>query len=163
MNSPLVTIPAGTRHGGSDSLPVAAIAHAADRVDDPRAQDLVGEAHVLAAADRALRGRMVNGIATGSISDQSSALGRLFAGKVATRLITVEMELAGGTGAAWSEDDGVLVDLGNDFMMRQVACIGGGTTEMAANVVSERVLGMPRELTLDRDVAFRDVPRSPSH
>jgi len=24
------------------------------------------------------------------------------------------------------------------------------------------VLGMPRERTLDKDVAFRDVPRSPS-
>jgi len=24
------------------------------------------------------------------------------------------------------------------------------------------VLGMPRERTLDRDVAFRDVPRAPS-
>ncbi len=49
-----------------------------------------------------------------------------------------------------------------DFLMRQVSCIGGGTTEMARNVISERVLGMPRERTLDRDVAFRDVPRSPS-
>jgi hypothetical protein len=28
---------------------------------------------------------------------------------------------------------------------------------MARNVISERVLGMPRERTLDRDVAFRDV------
>jgi hypothetical protein len=46
--------------------------------------------------------------------------------------------------------------------MRQVSCIGGGTTEMAANVVAERVLGMPREPNLDRDIPFRDVPRSPS-
>jgi len=30
---------------------------------------------------------------------------------------------------------------------------------MARNVISERVLGMPREAALDRDVAFRDVPR----
>jgi hypothetical protein len=26
-------------------------------------------------------------------------------------------------------------------------------------VISERVLGMPRERTLDREVAFREVPR----
>ena len=31
--------------------------------------------------------------------------------------------------------------------MRQTSCIGGGTTEMAANVVAERVLGMPSERT----------------
>jgi hypothetical protein len=46
--------------------------------------------------------------------------------------------------------------------MRQAASIGGGTTEMAANVISERVLGMPREITPDRELPFRDVPRSRS-
>ena len=38
-----------------------------------------------------------------------------------------------------------LVFCGSDYLMRQVSCIGGGTTEMARNVISERVLGMPRE------------------
>ena len=46
------------------------------------------------------------------------------------------------------------------FLMRQAGSIGGGTTEMARNVISERVLGMPRERRLDKDVPFRDVPRS---
>jgi len=44
--------------------------------------------------------------------------------------------------------------------MRQVSCIGGGTTEMARNVISERLLGMPREQRADTG-AFRDVPRGP--
>jgi len=31
---------------------------------------------------------------------------------------------------------------------------------MSRNVISERVLGMPRERTVDKDLPFRDVPRS---
>ena len=66
----------------------------------------------------------------------------------------------GGAGAAWTDAGDGFADIGTSFLMRQSSCIGGGTTEMAANVVSERVLGMPRERTGDRDIAFRDVPRS---
>jgi len=29
-------------------------------------------------------------------------------------------------------------------------------------VISERLLGMPRERSVDRDLPFRDVPRGPS-
>ena len=61
----------------------------------------------------------------------------------------------------WDDDDGEAAEFGNDFLLRQVATLGGGTTEMARNVVSERVLGMPRELSHDRNTPFRDVPKGP--
>ena len=51
---------------------------------------------------------------------------------------------------------------GLNFLMRQGGSIGGGTVEMARNVISERVLSMPRERRLDKDVPFRDVPRGRS-
>jgi len=162
MNSPLTTIPHGTTHAGAGNLSMISIARDAGRIDDDRAVDLIGEAQTLSLANQALRRRLAEGIASGTMSDQSSAIGRLFAGRTAARSGTIGIDLAGAGGAAWTPDDGALVEVGLDFLMRQVTCIGGGTTEMAANVVSERVLGMPRELTMDRDVAFRDVPRSPS-
>ena len=95
------------------------------------------------------------------MSDQASALVRMFVGLSLARRNTLTFELAGVDGIAWTADDGPIAFRGDDFLMRQAACIGGGTIEMAANVVSERVLGMPREPSLDRDRPFRDVPRGP--
>jgi alkylation response protein AidB-like acyl-CoA dehydrogenase len=160
-NSPLVTVPAGMSHGGS-SQPMTAVARDAGRLDDTHVRDLVGEATMLELVDRHLRRRIGEGIATGAMPDQSAAIGRLFVGVTAARIRNISFEIAGAGGAAWTEDDGELAFAGSDFLMRQVSCIGGGTTEMARNVVSERVLGMPRERAHDRDVAFRDVPRSGS-
>jgi len=158
-NSPFVTVPAGSGRGSAGSLTMTDIARDAGRIDDPVARDLIGEAAMLEVVQRRLEQRVADGIATGALSSQASAIGRLFAGVVGTRTTTIAFELAGGAGAAWTDDDGSLTGRGTDFLMRQTAQIGGGTTEMARNVISERVLGMPREAALDRDVAFRDVPR----
>jgi alkylation response protein AidB-like acyl-CoA dehydrogenase len=163
LNSPLVTMPAGATRATDGGISTLHVARAAGRLQDPTARDLVGEARMLDVVRNALQRRIRRAIATGTMSDQVAAIGRLFGGLVATRQTTIEFELAGTAGAAWTDDDGETADCGTDFLMRQVSCIGGGTTEMARNVVSERVLGMPRERTLDRDVAFREVPRSSSH
>jgi alkylation response protein AidB-like acyl-CoA dehydrogenase len=160
-NSPLVTVPAGNRPSAG-GVSAVAVARDAGILDDQWARDLIGEARVLDLTGRELQQRVGQGVRTGKLSDQGAAIARLFVGVGAARARTINFELAAGMGAAWVEGDGTAAGRGVDFLMRQAACIGGGTTEMARNVVSERVLGMPRERSHDRDLPFRDVPRGPS-
>jgi alkylation response protein AidB-like acyl-CoA dehydrogenase len=162
-NSPYVTMPtvAGGQRGiGAGSI--LANARAAGRSDDLGLRDMVGEARMLELAGESLQNRMKEGMTSGAMSDQSAAVGRLFGCVAGSRLISLAFESAGVDGGTWTDDDGPLAEVGTDFLMRQVGEIGGGTTEMARNVVAERVLGMPRERSFDKDVAFRDVPRGPT-
>jgi alkylation response protein AidB-like acyl-CoA dehydrogenase len=159
-NSPLVTAPEGETRAGGSGATMHAIARAAGKLDDPWAQALIGEAETLQLVGEALSRRIGQGIVSRTLSDQTSAIARLFIGLAAARRTTIAFELAGGAGVAWTDADGDLAGWGMDFLIRQAICIGGGTTEMAANVISERVLKMPREEAPDRDRVFRDVPRS---
>jgi alkylation response protein AidB-like acyl-CoA dehydrogenase len=161
-NSPFVTIPANIGHGGGGGTGALEVARAAGRLDDPAVRERIGEARELELVGRELQRRVADGIASGAMSSQASAVARVFHCIAAPRQTTIAFEIAGATGGAWSDDDGALATCGTDFLMRQVTCIGGGTTEMARNVVAERVLGMPRELALDKGVPFRDVPRGAS-
>ena len=47
--------------------------------------------------------------------------------------------------------------LGEAYLQRQGGSLGGGSNEMQRNIISERVLGMPREYAADRDRPFDEV------
>lgn len=158
-HSPYVTRPPELELAAIDGHTVRRIAVEAGRADDPVAQEKVGEAEVLALVGSALARRVGEGMVHGAMSDQASAIARMYGGLSIARRTTIAFDLAMSAGVAWTEDDGELGWRGDDFLLRQSSCIGGGTIEMAANVISERVLGMPRELSLDRDRPFREVPR----
>lgn len=160
-NSPLVTAPAD-RPPMNSAISPAKVARDVGALDDRRVRDLIGEARALEVVGQELQKRIAHGVRTGYLSDQGAAIARLFLGVSSARSRTIAFEIAGSAGGAWSEEDGAAAGRGVDYLMRQTGCIGGGTTEMARNVVSERVLGMPRERSVDRDIPFRDVPRGPS-
>ena len=73
----------------------------------------------------------------------------------------LRLALSGDDGLVWG-DEGDRGKHGVNFIRRQADCLGGGSTEMARNLISERILGMPREMAADKDIPYSDVRHNAS-
>jgi hypothetical protein len=115
---------------------------------------------MLGLARGALSARITTGMRAGTMPDNSAAIARLISAVAFQRQSTIALDLAGANAAATLADD-PWAENGFNFLERQTSGIGGGTTEMARNNIAEKVLKMPREITHDKNMPFRDVPKGP--
>ncbi|MEY2398468.1 MAG: hypothetical protein QOJ00_1642 [Actinomycetota bacterium] len=129
---------------------------------DAVARQLIGEAHARQFVSQALVQRISRGVATGKAPPTSGAILKLFAATNQMRTIEIGVELAGQAAAAWpvAEPKTAEQQLSEMSLWRQGLSLGGGSNEMQRNIVSERVLGMPREYAADREVPYREVKRT---
>ena len=72
----------------------------------------------------------------------------------------LQFEIGGIDSVTWDAAGADEPGLGDNYVFRQASCLGGGSTEMQRNIISERVLGMPREHTADKDLPFSEVRRN---
>jgi alkylation response protein AidB-like acyl-CoA dehydrogenase len=125
--------------------------------DSERVRELVGRALVHRAVHSQLSEHVFHAVVAGSLPPAAGSIIRLDMAEVHNVENDTAQAIAGS--AAVVEDEAGLLDVGRRYLGRQIASIGGGTTEMARNVIGERVLNFPREYAADRGVPFNQVRR----
>ncbi len=125
------------------------------QLGDPRVRQLVAEDRVNQRVQGQLTERIATGIRTGAFPGPAGAIPRLHAATNTERNFDIAVEIAGSGIGAWSHDNAF--NWGEAYLNRQGGSLGGGSTEMQRNIISERVLGMPREYAADRDRPFDEV------
>jgi alkylation response protein AidB-like acyl-CoA dehydrogenase len=101
-----------------------------------------------------LNARVVTKLGRGVVPDAESSVMKLALGRILTLGGELGLRLAGPDAllrhGSWQ----------HQFLTAPSLHIAGGTDEIQKNVVAERVLGLPREPRVDRDVPFNKIPRS---
>jgi hypothetical protein len=69
------------------------------------------------------------------------------------------MEVAGRTAIAWPVGDRDASASAVGFLNGRIYSIAGGSNQIQRNIISERLLGLPREPSVDSDKPFREVLR----
>jgi len=88
----------------------------------------------------------------------AASMVRLFHAEIDWQCIDAGLDVAGSQAVTGPNlDDPGLGEYALTYLIRQATSLGGGSTEMARNGISERVLKMPREASGDLNIPFKDV------
>jgi alkylation response protein AidB-like acyl-CoA dehydrogenase len=156
-------------HGeGLDAIPTREVVDAvrrrarggADAVAGLR--QLVAESHIERTVARYANDRVMTGMRTGHFKGQWGSLLKLHLGADSPRQAKIALAAYGADGVIWDGDEPITGSAGENWLGSRGIAIAGGSNEMQRNIVSERLMGLPREPSFDRDIPFNEVLRNRS-
>jgi alkylation response protein AidB-like acyl-CoA dehydrogenase len=151
---------AGVRSGSFDQRVAQLLEVAAGRGTDrdPAVRQLIGRVCSDMLARDFLRARIMSGQRAGKLEGAWGSLLKLGEGMDSPMLAERGLAIAGSLGVIWTDEEPG-GELGDDWLYSRGISIGGGSNEMQRNIVSERLLGLPREHDPSRELPFSEIQR----
>jgi acyl-CoA dehydrogenase len=152
--------------GGGSGDPIAELIALAKQVqidgkpalEDSSVRQKIADFYVRRAGVDFTGRRTLTALSQGKTPGPEASLGKLIGAKVMQEMGAFGMELAGQAGSLLGKDAPDEGSWQEQFLVAPGLRIAGGTDEILRNIIAERVLRLPPEVRLDKDVAFRDIP-----
>ena len=94
-------------------------------------------------------------VKAGKAPGPGGSIGKLAGAQLARRTSDLAMAIAGAGGQAWEDPRDARWALG--VLSAPASRIAGGTDEVQRNIIGERVLGLPKEPQVDREIPFKEL------
>ncbi|MFT7128480.1 MAG: acyl-CoA dehydrogenase [Gammaproteobacteria bacterium] len=130
-------------------------------IEDKQVRAKLADWHVQEAGLKYTSYRSLSALSRGEVPGPENSIGKLVGAPKTQDMASFAIDLMEASGAIWdpefSEDVGLFQGA---FMSIPGLRIAGGTDEIMANIIAERVLGLPQEPRMDKGIPFSKVPTS---
>ncbi|HEY5289160.1 MAG TPA: acyl-CoA dehydrogenase family protein, partial [Caulobacteraceae bacterium] len=149
----------GSGHGRLFKLASDVATLAGPAAKDGALREKIAEWFVQAEGLKYTTYRTMTALSRGQTPGPESSIAKVVSAAVMQDMANAAMDLEDQFGII---TDPKLAPLAGAFQMSLMAApglrIAGGTDEILRNIIAERVLGMPQDVRLDKNVAFKDIP-----
>jgi acyl-CoA dehydrogenase len=103
--------------------------------------------------------RSMTALSRGEIPGPENSIGKLVGAPLTQDLASFAIDLMDQAGILWSPESAELENIFQSaYMSIPGLRIAGGTDEIMANIIAERVLGLPQDVRVDKGIPFSEVP-----
>jgi alkylation response protein AidB-like acyl-CoA dehydrogenase len=130
-------------------------------IDNPMIRSRLAQYAVKASGLKYTGMRAISALSKGETPGPENSIGKLVAGASMQELAMFALDLQGQMGVINDADQTEAGARFQAMLLRSPATrVEGGTDEILRNIIAERVLGLPGDIRVDKDVAFKDIPTS---
>ncbi len=128
-------------------------------IQDGLVRDKIADWYVQGQGLTYTRYRALTALSKGAIPGPENSIGKVVGAKRMQDMAAFGLDLmdmaAGSLGGADAE---TIEKFKNIYLAAPGLRIAGGTDEILRNIIAERVLGLPQDIRVDKEVAFKDLP-----